>query len=79
MWKNCLQVLGVGAGYVVGRILTVRLQGPPPLKLLGCGVHAATHEQNQFLLGVLTLLLVVGHGLLGRIIGARFDRIRRDS
>ena len=48
MWMNSLQVLGLGAGFVIGRIVTLPLKGPPSPKS-GCAADAAAYEDEPLL------------------------------
>ena len=48
MWMNSLEVLGLGAGFVIGRIVTLPLKGPPSPKS-GCAADAAAYEDEPLL------------------------------
>ena len=78
MWKNILQFLGLMTGCILGSLIWLHLQLPPPVES-GCAVGSATYEQHQFQLALLTAMLALAHGALGRVIGCRFDRVRQGA
>ncbi len=48
MRMNSLQVFGLGAGFVFGRMATLPLQGPPPPKS-SCAAYAAAYEDEPLM------------------------------